>query len=231
MIFQQPKETRFELKFVTDATHYRMWRHWIMVHPSGFRVAYPTRQINNIYFDTYDLSSYQDNLLGGSARLKLRYRWYGENREPGPGLLELKCKRNLLGWKLKHSIDPFPNSNGKNWHKIKSQIRCRLPQEWRVLFDSYPQAVLINRYIREYFVSLDGKVMLNLDLQHRFFNQYHKIKPNFVSKENARDVVVLEVKSARKQYEVVPTLMKTLPIRVSRHSKYVVGVNTTRWGS
>jgi hypothetical protein len=231
MIFQQPKETRFELKFVTDATHYYRWRHWIMVHPSGFRVAYPTRQINNIYFDTYDLDSYQDNLLGGSVRLKLRYRWYGENPEPGPGSLELKCKRNLLGWKLRYTIDPFPSTNGRNWQKIKRQMRCRLSQEWRVLFDYYPHVILINRYVREYFVSQDGKVMLNLDFRNRFFNQYHKIKPNFKSKENARDIVILEVKSAREEYGAVSNLMQSLPIRLSRHSKYVVGVNTSRWGS
>ena len=38
-------------------------------------IFYP-RQVNNLYFDTYDLESYWDNSEGNNERVKFRIRWY-----------------------------------------------------------------------------------------------------------------------------------------------------------
>ena len=41
-------------------------------------VAYPTRFINSVYYDTSDLMFFQHNEEGIVPRIKLRMRWYGE---------------------------------------------------------------------------------------------------------------------------------------------------------
>ena len=77
-------EERHEVKFAAYATAIRgMLRHWLHMHPAGFFSPYPERQVNNVYFDTWDYRAYAENLAGVSERSKVRYRWYGDSAGSG----------------------------------------------------------------------------------------------------------------------------------------------------
>ena len=98
-------DSRLEVKFVTGAHHLGTIVNWFQMHPACFREHFAARWVNNVYFDTFDYHAYRQNLLGGSSRQKIRYRWYGTNRLPSSGALEIKCKRNYFGWKLRFPIE------------------------------------------------------------------------------------------------------------------------------
>jgi hypothetical protein len=49
---------RYEFKLAGRGYSPAQARSWIMLHPEGFRVAYPSRVVNNLYLDTVDLSSF-----------------------------------------------------------------------------------------------------------------------------------------------------------------------------
>lgn len=76
-----PKDNlRYELKMRCSPHLLAQARTWIRLHPARLRETYPLRQVNNLYFDTPHLSSFNANQVGISKRQKLRLRWYGENK-------------------------------------------------------------------------------------------------------------------------------------------------------
>ena len=91
---------RYELKFIAEPMKYFTILNWVRQHSSCFKTEYPDRQVNNIYFATYNYNSYSENIYGSSSKSKVRFRWYGSSNEPKNGFLEIKCKRNQLNWKL-----------------------------------------------------------------------------------------------------------------------------------
>ena len=96
-----PGDARLEIKFASYDVHKPELLKWIASHPARFKTPYPDRKVNNVYFDTYGYDGFVQNLSGGSSRIKVRYRWYGDSVVPAPGTLEVKCKRNYFGWKLR----------------------------------------------------------------------------------------------------------------------------------
>ena len=223
-----PKETRHEFKFVTKGSFYQQFKCWVLCHALGFKTAYPSRWINNIYFDSYGLDSYEDNLSGASTRIKLRYRWYGSLTNSQTGNLEIKCKKNLFGWKIRYPIENLPSLNLSVWKEIRKAMKLQLDPGARIHFESRPQAVLVNQYLRDYFISLDGKVMLNLDTKQCVMDQRGFQGPNLRTQVNMPDTVIVEVKSDPKDLERVVHLMQGFPLRWSRHSKYIAGLNSIR---
>ena len=90
---------RYELKFIAEPFEHTRILNWLRQHHTCFVTEYPDRQVNNIYFDTYNYNSYCENIYGSSSKSKVRFRWYGGSKEPKNGSLEIKCKRNQLNWK------------------------------------------------------------------------------------------------------------------------------------
>ena len=102
------KNYRFERKFFVSSLTTSHVQAIIKNHPSLFRETFPTRQINNIYLDTLDMSHYWDNVAGVSKRVKVRIRWYGELfGEITSPVLEFKIKNNSVGTKVSFSLAPF----------------------------------------------------------------------------------------------------------------------------
>ena len=94
------EDLRYEIKFVAHASEKPAVIQWVRNHWAGFGEPYPSRRINNVYFDSYELSAFHENLSGTSRRSKVRWRWYGEGHAPERGTLEVKRRRGGLGWKL-----------------------------------------------------------------------------------------------------------------------------------
>lgn len=216
-------EMRCEIKFVDIETEYAHVRQWLLLNTEGFRVAYPARAVNNVYFDTFDCGAYFENLSGASRRTKVRFRWYGESSVPERGVLEVKQKRNHLGWKINCKIgSPLPFT--ERWPAIVSRIKSELPPAGRLWLDSNPSPVLINRYRREYFISADSRVRVTLDRDQRVFDQRYNAVPNLTNAANLPAPLVMELKYAPEHRDHVTEILRAVPIRMSRNSKYTLGV-------
>ena len=96
---------RYEYKMVVENLILEEARNIILHNPVSFFERYPMRKVNNIYFDTNDLSNYYNSLSGISRRSKLRFRWYGEPTHSISGSLELKEKKGMLISKTLQNID------------------------------------------------------------------------------------------------------------------------------
>lgn len=219
------RNLRYEVKFVGPPTQRSAVENWLHTHPASFRTAYPPRQVNNIYFDDFNLSTYEENLTGISRRMKIRFRWYGLDTNEVAGTFELKMKRNRLGWK-EHLRIPSLRIEGRPWGEIVCNLRDQLPMEGRTWFDRYPQPTLINQYWRHYFVSYDGRVRVTLDGQQRVCDQRLRAIPNLGYAANLPDALIVEVKASSADLELAGRAIQGIPIRVGRHSKYVVGVQS-----
>ena len=217
-------ESRYEIKFTASEVHRARVEQWLRTHRAGFRTAFPARWVNNIYFDSFDYGAFSENLAGVSARTKIRYRWYGELLSTRPGAIELKCKRNLFGWKRVYRLEEYLCLTSKPWREIYTALRERIPEELRCHLDAHPQVVLINRYRRRYFVSGDGRIRATVDWKQMVWDQRFNRFPNLDRPANMPRSMVLEIKCDRGERELASRIVQSLPIRVGRHSKYVVGV-------
>lgn len=212
---------RYEIKFIAEPLEYHRVLNWLRQHNSCLETEYPDRQGNNIYFDSHNHHSYCDNIYGSSSKSKVRFRWYGNSKEPQNGSLEIKCKRNQLNWKLIYKVQE--ELGGCDWRTLCSEIRRQLPAEGKKWMEMNPLPVLINRYQRKYFVSRDKKVRVTLDSDLDIYDQSRKRFPNYSSKSNLPKVLVLEVKFPRELRDHVVHMFGGIPLRASRFSKYVSG--------
>ena len=223
-----PKNARYEIKFVANELELNKILNWINNHPARFISTYPNRQVNNVYFDTFNYSCYEENLSGASSRAKVRYRWYGSSKSFKKGVLEVKLKRNFFGWKLNFPIDELKSSAYTNWREFKNGISRQLSPDGKVWMNQYPQPVIINRYKRKYFVSNDGDIRVTVDTNQQAFDQRMSSVPNFKSSAHIAKNLIVEFKFGQAHRDIASEYMQSIPIRVSRHSKYVLGVHAIK---
>jgi SPX domain protein involved in polyphosphate accumulation len=214
---------RYEIKFIIEPLENHRVLNWLRQHNSCLISEFPDRQVNNIYFDSYNYQSYCENIYGSSSKSKIRFRWYGNSKVPDDGSLEIKCKRNQLNWKLIYKTQGVLGSNGCDWRTLCSEIRQQLPKEGKKWMEMNPLPVLINTYNRKYFVSKDKKVRVTLDTNLNIYDQSQKSLPNYSSKSNLPKVLILEIKFSREFRDHVMHMFGNIPWRSSRFSKYVSG--------
>lgn len=213
------------MKFAAPAVRYHDLESWIRLHPGGFSRAYPPRRVNNVYFDTPDLAAYAENLSGTSRRTKLRLRWYGETPRPEKAVVELKHRRNQLGWKSLFPVGPLDLAT-QSWTQVKRSIRAQLGEAERLWFDAHPEPVLINRYDRQYFERSERDVRITLDWNQAVFDQRLRPRPNLHRRANLPDSLVVEVKFAAADRAVGAEILQGIPIRASRNSKYAIAAHS-----
>jgi hypothetical protein len=219
-----PDTARQEIKFVANLRDYDAIMQWLNMHALAFSVAYPERTVNNVYFDTYELMAYAENLAGVSQRTKVRYRWYGESSEPAIGRLEIKQKRNQYGWKQIFNIADAPWSPGQTWADIVRSIAAQGGPQARIWLHQFPLPVMINRYHRHYYLSACGRIRVTLDFDQQVWDQRYAPMPSFTRAANLPETFVFECKFDRYERELASRALLGLPIRVSRHSKYMNAV-------
>ncbi len=220
-----PETARQEIKFVANRSDYGAILQWLKLHSLAFSVAYPERTVNNVYFDTHELMAYSENLAGISQRTKVRYRWYGESDLPGKGRLEIKRKRNQYGWKLNFDCAEAPWQEGRNWQDVRTDIVRQASPQASVWLEQFPLAVMINRYHRYYYLSACGRIRVTLDFDQQVWDQRYSDSPNKLREANLPDTFVVECKFDRHERKLASRILLGLPIRVSRHSKYMNAVN------
>lgn len=210
---------RYERKYkVNDINHYVLLQA-IRLHPVGLKKIYPDRQINNIYFDTMNLQCYNDNVNGISERKKYRVRWYGEDvfdiKNPN---LEIKYRLSEVGSK---DVLPVPEFELQDLRGLTESVHERLDKRVRL------RPVLMNSYMRSYFGTKDGKYRITIDRQLRFFSLLSSNRfVRYITKENA---VIMELKYETADDETTDRITQYFPLRQTKSSKYVTGVQLTNW--
>jgi len=217
-------DTRYELKQVYSELHLPELHSWIQMHPAGFRVAYPPRWVNSIYFDTHGLDTFNDHVAGVPVRRKLRYRWYGEDLQLAcQGQVEVKNKSELAGWKLIEKLSPEFELEDRNWAVVMDEFRAASNGIFRELL-SVSRPVLITVYHREYFVSANGMIRLTIDSKLTGYDQYFHARPNLRFPHWRDEQVILELKSETGQLADLTEALSHFPARAGRYSKFVANI-------
>ena len=219
-----PDYARLEIKFSAYEVQAHTLLYWLKMHPACFFMPFPDRQVNNIYFDMHNYYAFTENLSGASSRTKVRYRWYGETIDPDIGALEIKCKRNYFGWKHRYPISKPPYKAGYSLRDIRQALLEQLPPDGKKWLYTSPFPIIINRYYRKYFLSSDGRIRVTIDTRQAVWDQRFKPFPNFKNQANLPPALVVEVKFDRNVRELASQILEDIPLRASRHSKYISGV-------
>ena len=205
---------RYERKYKIEHLALPLVEQSIRLHPAGFRKIYPNRQVNNVYFDTPDWTTFKENVMGIAERKKFRVRWYGEklNVVEQP-VFEIKIKNNLLGDKISEALPPFVLSNlDAVTKKIQTHTQSFTPF----------LPVLLNSYQRSYLGTSDGKFRITIDSKMQFFSLFNGNKFNGYQLED--EGVVVELKYEAAYDEETDSITQHLPFRLTKSSKYVTGV-------
>ena len=221
-----PNNLRYERKFYSNDISVSQILNYFLTHSSSFKIAYPDRFVNNVYFDTNEFSMFRHGVEGDSQRIKVRMRWYGdmESSEIIP-TLELKRKFGHVGDKMKWNLSTFQTTQAML--KAAQQVDLLLDSnanDYSILYTVLPQLrpVLINRYKRKYLISADQKYRVTIDTG----MSYYPNTTNIPKSQNAEktDGIIVEVKYSPSDHDGVGIITNQIPIRLSKFSKYLNGV-------
>lgn len=218
----QPNK-RYELKMTFDNLHRYRAEAWVKTNRFAFHTAYPTRVVNNIYFDSSGLDALNDHLSGVETRRKLRFRWYGEQVDQIHGQLEVKHKEGDTGWKWTEIVEAPLRLNNMTWDEIHSILLSNCDAKIAVLLQS-ARPVLINQYRRDYYVSADGNIRITLDYDLNTYQQRFSGKPNIQFNDPYKNTVVIEFKCDIEHAKQMADVLAQFPLRVNAYSKYLNGM-------
>lgn len=199
---------RYELKYALQESELTNLYAILSQHPALFKVAFPDRIVNNIYFDNINFQCCFENLDGISERTKIRYRWYGEQDKFSSGKSELKIKKNALGTKKYFDLE-----HPKDLIDLEIQVKD-------VLHKPELQSALHNQYIRSYYIDDSGKFRLTIDRELSYW--LPGIKTNIPSFCDSR--IIVEIKFDQEDANLIDRITRFFPFRLSKHSKYGSGV-------
>ncbi len=215
---------RFERKFLISFLDKSEIENSLKLHPALFTEIFEQRTVNNIYFDTFDLKNYQENVIGSQRRIKIRIRWYGDllGSIENP-ILELKIKDGLAGWKLSYSLKKFDLDGGHIHNRLQEVFSLSdLPPNVLFLLKTM-EPTLLNSYERKYFISADKTFRATIDFQ----MEYSRIAPAcnlFIDRDYDRANTVLELKYNPGADSDASRIAGYFPFRVTKNSKYVSGL-------
>ncbi|MBI2925127.1 MAG: VTC domain-containing protein [Verrucomicrobia bacterium] len=215
---------RYERKFVVQGLSLREVEAGVKSNPALFRTEFPERAVNNIYFDSFNLRHYFGNLDGLRDRTKVRIRWYGPlfGRVEKP-VLELKIKHGLLGRKAAYPLPSFQLAEDYAPPLLNGDGLARaLPEELKPHLTGL-EPTLLNRYLRHYYRSADRRFRLTIDFGLEFYG-VRRHQHGFVRRAGRPHLIVLELKYSGSDPEFADRVTGAMPFRLTRMSKYVVGV-------
>ncbi len=216
---------RYERKVTCSAIYDTAVTVWLHCHDALFHEAYPARYVNNIYLDTIRYDCYQDNLSGAPDRYKARIRWYGDlcgiiDRP----VLEFKIRKGEVGTKKTYELPLLEMAEGINLAVQLEQVfsQAQLPENVMIKLSGLRPS-LINRYLRRYYQSARNDFRLTLDNDLGYY-PVDSFMAGFLLERRLNDLMVIELKYAPENNQAAAKIMQSLPVRVSRHSKYVNGL-------
>jgi len=222
--FSNVKNFRYERKFYIEGFPAKDVESMLKLHPAIFKEIYHERIVNNIYFDSFDLRHYFENIDGISKRLKVRIRWYGESigliENP---VLELKLKHNFHVGKLSYPLNSFKLDNNfsiDTVHKVLKESRLSKYLNFHLKELSFS---LLNSYRRKYFLSADRRYRITLDSDLKLY----RLSPydnNLLYKLERNLNTIMELKYNEPGDMFADEITNYFPFRMTRSSKYVDGV-------
>lgn len=219
------EDWRFERKFfITSLSRYDI-ENIIKFHPALFVEAYASRNINNIYLDTYSHTNFFKNVDGQSQRLKIRVRWYGDMfGEIEAPVLELKIKNGQLGRKVSFKLKDF-EFNKKFSNLVLKQVfsESDIPDDVKELLKDF-NATLVNRYKRKYYQTVDKKFRLTSDSNMEYIKLLSNHRASFGQKVKDRMNGILELKYSKENDMAANAISNQFPFRMTKSSKYVTGI-------
>lgn len=218
--------TRYEFKAVADRFALPEARMWLRLHPACFKMPYPPRQVNSLYFDTLGLDSFGENLAGISARHKARLRWYGASSRQAECVFEVKCKRNRLGWKLSQRLSRPLDIADMTWPELMGLLETELSPQLRLFLADGQMPVVLSCYQREYYRTFDGAVRVTLDYELAAYDQREYGRPNLSFVAPMADEMVIEFKGCPADSDGLAAVIDSVPFRLSARSKYAEGVSS-----
>lgn len=211
---------RYELKVPLEKAQFVEFKQYLRqlgLHPVS---PYPPRRINSVYFDTHDLNDYVDNVSGIADRQKTRIRWYDGNLSRLT--LELKIKKNKASYKELLKLENLNLHNPRTREGVRSIMEShKTSTEGLMLKMSAP--VIEVEYDREYFL-LGEDLRMTLDVNQKFRKLYPVPSQNL---QRSPVYSVAEFKFPAEKLSMMKSMMRNIPFRVFRHSKYVIGMDIT----
>jgi len=184
------------------------------------RTPFPDRRINSVYFDTTNFNDYVDNTSGIGDRRKTRLRWY--NGDMRKVTLEQKIKNNKASRKENIKLHNGENADPRTSHGVRDILAQNSNPKARAILETV-RPVLEVQYDRQYFL-LGPELRMTIDRQQKFKRLYPAPRAYFV---NSPVHAVVEFKFPATARAKMQTLLRDIPNRVFRHSKYVIGMDTT----
>jgi hypothetical protein len=219
-------EFRYEVKFVCTGEFRNMFEVWRRLVPENLTRSYDNRVVNNIYFDSFGLKDLHDNVIGLSDRLKTRLRWYGKTGAPEKMVLEQKIKRGRSNCKKAWNLDGIDLAE-TNWRELADYLVAQAEHRTTVLADNFGFPTLRNTYLREYFTSRGGHLRMTIDRDLTFFDPV--TSATLLGGLGRRmSVSIVEFKAPVELADELDHLLRKVPLRASRFSKYVTGLSTLR---
>jgi len=215
---------RYERKFYLTVLDRAQVLAILRRHPVGFSQAYPPRYVNNIYLDTPWLSNYDANVAGLAERLKVRVRWYHDFfADVADALLEFKIKRGLVGTKQSYPFPEFAVDDRFSGRSFEMLLRSpQMEPDVKAHLIGY-QPHLINRYLRRYYVSRDGRFRATVD-EDMSFHPVKRFRNRFLTAHRAPEALVVELKYDVAHEMDAHRVASWFPFRPTRSSKYAQGI-------
>jgi len=151
------KIKRFERKWIFKSNNSLALVNALIRSNLFFRTQYPARNVNSVYFDTYNYISIRQNLDGVSNKKKIRIRWYGNRDIITNPVVEIKSKKGFETKKESRTIKELDNIKLSDLEIIKEKLNKKLKSKKII------SPILTTHYEREYFVSLNGKIRATVD--------------------------------------------------------------------
>lgn len=215
---------RYERKFFISQLNKYELETIVKLHPSIFDEIYYERYVNNIYFDSFDMINYFDNVDGQSQRFKFRIRWYGDLlgviEKP---ILEVKIKQGQLGGKLHYPLDSFSLDEHLTNDKMSKIISAsKIPDKLKYILLSL-EYTLLNSYTRKYYQSKDKRYRITIDSNMRYV-QLSRLHNPYLNELVDYLHNILELKYDKGDDEGARIITSYFQFRMTKSSKYVTGI-------
>ena len=184
----------------------------------GFKEIFEERQINNVYFDDFNLSRFYANIDGNFLKEKWRLRWYGKTfGENKIVTLEQKSRIGNIQFKKTEMTSELNVFNNMMTDVFYDKLPNRLKNLYIINF---------NKYKRRYFANKDKSIRITVDKNVSYSNIF-KEKIFKINKIYEDKRIILEIKSVVNNEDILQSICQKLPLRVSRNSKYVNSIIST----
>ena len=224
LLVRENTEYRYERKFCTDWSRQQI-EQVVQRNQACFTPVFAPRWINNIYLDTADFKSYQENVVGAAHdRAKIRIRWYGDldGLIENP-VLEVKIKQGFVNRKAAYPLAPLSLDAKLGRTTIHDVLRrSDLPESLRSDLLKLELA-LANRYYRSYYLSADNQYRITIDTDLAYYRM-HALRNRFLTRWCDNDSTIVELKYGLQLDRQADRISQQFPFRLSRSSKYANGI-------